>query len=188
MSGSTISGGSQLVSAIQQQTHQWLQSFVVKYNICPFAKREVERGSIRYKIVDSDDIEAQLATLLEECQILDTQPEIETTLFIIPQLSDFYDYLDFVDWSEGLLGEQGYNGVYQVASFHPDYCFANASKDDPSNYTNRSPYPMLHLIREQTITRLSRLHPDPEGIPETNIKLTQQLGLEALKQILYNCK
>ena len=132
--------------------------------------------------------EALLQSLLLECLRLDQQPEIETSLVIMPELEDFEDYLDVLDWAEQLLQQQGYEGVYQLASFHPDYCFAGATPNDASNYTNRAPYATLHLIREQTISRLTALHPDPESIPERNIALTEKLGISSLKQLLAACK
>ncbi|MGY5452311.1 DUF1415 domain-containing protein [Agarivorans sp. MS3-6] len=175
-------------SDYQQHTQQWVKDFVVEYNICPFAKRELERGTIRYHVATSDDVEVLLQQLISECQLLDDQADIETTLFIVPALKDFHDYLDMLYWAEKLVSKQGYDGIYQLASFHPDYCFGGAEQDDPSNYTNRSPYPTLHLIREQTISRLAKLHPDPEGIPERNIQLTEEMGNTSLKQLLASCK
>ncbi|UQN43666.1 DUF1415 domain-containing protein [Agarivorans sp. B2Z047] len=172
----------------QQHTMRWVKDFVVEYNICPFAKRELERGSIRYQVAMSDDIEELLQQLVVECQLLDNQPDVETTLFITPCLSSFEDYLDCLYWAEKIISKQGYDGVYQLASFHPDYCFAGEADTAPSNYTNRSPYPVFHLIREATVSRLTRLHPDPEGIPEHNIALTEELGISSLKQILASCK
>ncbi|GDY24754.1 DUF1415 domain-containing protein [Agarivorans sp. Toyoura001] len=172
----------------QQHTKQWVKSFVVEYNICPFAKRELERGSIRYAVNGSDDVENLLQQLIAECQLLDEQADIETTMFIVPALQDFHDYLDMLNWAEQLVSKQGYDGVYQLASFHPDYCFAGEPANEPSNYTNRSPYATLHLIREKTISRLTKLHPDPEGIPDRNIQVTEDLGSAALKQLLASCK
>ena len=83
-----------------------------------------------------------------------------------------------------LMFEQGYEGVYQLASFHPDYCFADSEADDPANYTNRSPYPMLHLIREQSIEKALALYKKPESIPETNVQLARELGLKKMQSLL----
>ncbi|MEE1674137.1 DUF1415 domain-containing protein [Agarivorans aestuarii] len=184
------SPNSALLSEAEYQLHtqRWVKDFVVEYNICPFAKRELERGSIRYEVAMSADIEVLLQALIAECQLLDEQPEIETSLFITPELGDFEDYLDCLHWAEQLMRKQGYDGVYQLASFHPRYCFAGEAEAEPSNYTNRSPYPMFHLIREDTVSRLTQLHPDPEGIPERNIQLSEELGTASLKQILASCK
>lgn len=169
-------------------TQAWLNTFVIAYNICPFARREQERNSIRYQVVENNSIEKCLEAVIAECEHLDSEPETETTLLIFAEdFADFEDFLDLLALSEQLLIDQGYEGVYQLASFHPDYCFAQTLEDDPSNYTNRSPYPMLHLIREASIEKAVASHPDPDGIPDRNIALTRQLGLETLRAILGAC-
>ncbi len=177
-----------LATEYQAATARWVKDFVVEYNICPFAKRELERGSIHYQVVMGQQPEQLLQSVLLECLRLDEQPEIETSLVILPNVLDFEAYLDLLAWAEQLMEQQGYQGIYQLASFHPDYCFAGAAPDDASNYTNRAPYATLHLIREQTISRLTALHPDPESIPERNIALTEKLGTSSLKQLLAACK
>ena len=170
---------------IIQQTQQWLTSFIIHYAICPFAKREHERESIFYAVEKSDSIEQCLTTLISECQRLDSQPEIETTLLIFPeQYPLFDDYLDFLILAETLLIEQGYEGIYQLASFHPLYCFEGEDATDSANYTNRSPYPMLHLIREASLEQALQSYPNPELIPENNIKLTRKIGSEKIQSIL----
>lgn len=171
-------------------TQTWLKSFIIAFNICPFARREYEKNTIRYQVIDTESIEKQLDVLIQECEYLDTHTETETTLLILPSgLSDFDDYLDLVAIAEQLLIEQNYEGVYQLASFHPAYRFENDLDDqeDPSNYTNRSPYPMLHIIRETSIDHAVANHPDPESIPVRNIKLTRELGLVKLHALLANC-
>jgi len=174
---------------IIRQTEAWLTSFIINYNICPFAKREHDRSSIRYSVIESDEREQCLESVFKECQLLDTEAEIETSLVIFPTiLNDFEAYLDFLNLAERLLLEQGYEGIYQLASFHPDYCFAGENVDDPANFTNRSPYPMLHLIREESLERVLKSYPDPEKIPERNITLTRKLGLEKLQAILTSAK
>lgn len=170
---------------IIKQTEQWLTSFIIHYNICPFAKREHDRQRIFYCVEESDSIEQCLTTLIAECQRLDSQSGIETTLLIFPdQWSLFDDYLDFLTLAETLLIEQGYEGVYQLASFHPLYCFEGEEVDDSANYTNRSPYPMLHIIREASLERALQSYPNPELIPENNIKLTRKIGSEKIQSIL----
>ncbi len=169
-------------------TEAWLTSIVIAHNICPFAKREQERGSIRFSVDHNTDMEACLMTVMQECERLDTDTDIETTLLIYANaFSGFDDYLDFLAIAETLLCEQGYEGIYQLASFHPDYCFEGASLDDPSNYTNRAPYPMLHLLRETSIERAVSSHPDVESIPQHNIELTRKLGLAKLQTLLAAC-
>ncbi|WP_305906652.1 DUF1415 domain-containing protein [Methylomarinum sp. Ch1-1] len=170
-------------------TREWLKSFIIDYNICPFARREYERNRIRYAVVEDLDWGDCLTRLVGECHILDTDPDTETTLIIFPQtLHDFDAYLDFLGLAERLLVDQGYEGVYQLASFHPHYRFADSDDKDPANYTNRSPYPMLHLIREASIEQALRHYPHPENIPERNIRLTRQMGLDKLQRLLQQCR
>lgn len=172
-------------------TQNWLNRFIIAFNICPFARREQQRNTIRYRVSHTDRTETALETLIEECRFLDENSETETTLLIFPiGFKDFDDYLDMLDIAERLLHAQRYEGIYQLASFHPDYCFEMASEleqDDPANYTNRSPYPMLHIIRESSIERAVATSPDPENIPARNIKLTRELGLEKLQALLASC-
>lgn len=166
-------------------TRKWLTSFIIHFNICPFAKREYDRGSIHYASFESEKIEQCLNAVFTECQRLDINPDIETTLLIFPsQFAQFSEYLDFLTFAESLLFEQGYEGIYQLASFHPDYCFEGENTKDPANYTNRSPYPMLHFIREDSLERAISSYSNPEKIPERNIKLTRKMGVEKLKTIL----
>ena len=175
-------------------TQKWLTSFIIEYNICPFAHREQQRNSIRYRVASSGQLDSTLETLIEECVYLDEHTETETTLLILPKgFTNFEDYLDMLAMAEQLLLLQDYEGVYQLASFHPDYCFeddVNNGSDteiDPANYTNRSPYPMLHIIREESLERALSHYPDPEKIPVRNIKLTREMGLKNLQQLLAAC-
>jgi hypothetical protein len=169
-------------------TQSWLKTIIIDYGICPFAQREFERGSIHYCVTANTDIETALLTLVLECERLETEPTIETTLLIFPDsFAAFDDYLDLLELAETLLYQRGYEGVYQLASFHPDYCFEGAKPDDAANYTNRSPYPMLHLLREASIEHALKHYPNPENIPQLNIELTRQLGLEKMKTLLQAC-
>jgi uncharacterized protein len=171
-----------------EATQSWLKTFIIEYSICPFAERELERGSIRFEISHDQDIEKCLLNLMMECDLLDTDLSIETTLLIYENaFTAFDDYLDFLELAEALLVEQGYEGVYQLASFHPGYCFEGARQDDPANYTNRSPYPMLHLLRETSIERAVTAYPNPENIPQRNIEFTRQLGLAKMQALLAAC-
>ncbi|MFI3189699.1 hypothetical protein BCS42_01105 [Crenothrix sp. D3] len=169
-------------------TQTWLTSVIIAHNICPFAKREQERGSIRFSVDQDIDIETCLMTFMQECERLDTDTDIETTLLIYATAFKLFDdFLDFLEIAETLLYEQGYEGVYQLASFHPDYCFEGAKLDDPANYTNRSPYPMLHLLRETSIDRAVSNYPDVENIPQRNIELMRTLGMTKLQSLLAAC-
>lgn len=172
-----------------KQTQCWLDSVIIEHNICPFAKRERDKGSIRFTVDESSELSQVLENLILECERLDENPEIETTLFILAKVGqDFNDYLDFLDIANQLLIEQGCEGVYQLASFHPDYCFADSNVDDPANYTNRSPYPTLHIIREKSLEKALQSYPEPELIPERNIDYCQNLGLEKMQKMLAACK
>jgi hypothetical protein len=174
--------------AIINASQAWLNNFVIDYNICPFARREQEKNSIRYLVLEGDDTEQHLEALIVEAEHLDHHPDSETSLLIFSDgYQDFYDFLDLVAIAEDVLIDQDYEGVYQLASFHPDYCFADSKPDDAANYTNRSPYPMLHIIREASIEKALTKYPNPEQIPERNMQLTRKLGLEKLQTLLATC-
>jgi len=169
-------------------TKSWLSTVVIGMNFCPFAGREFRRGSIHYEVLKSADRKEILTRLALEFQRLDDNPEIETTLIILPgQLDEFRKYLDIIDLCQELLEEEDYEGTYQIASFHPSYLFAGSKESDPSNYTNRSPYPMIHILREASITKALESYPDPENIPARNIALANEKGLEAMKALWKAC-
>jgi hypothetical protein len=169
-------------------TRCWIETIVVGYNFCPFAGRELARNSIHYHVCRQPGIEDILLQLIEECRRLDTTDTIETTLLILPdQFSEFDEFLDLLEIAERLMIEQGYEGIYQLASFHPLYCFADSTPEDPANYTNRSPYPMLHLLRESSLEAALTKYEQPERIPENNIKKATNLGLEKLRSVLQSC-
>ena len=175
-------------SLYAEHTQNWVERVIMKYNICPFARREVERRSIRYIATDAKKMKLVLEALIKECQLLDADPEIEMTLFIIPKgFEGFYAYLDLVDLAERLLISEGYEGVYQLATFHPDYCFEGEPMEDPSNYTNRSPYPTLHIIREASMAHVLATYKNPEAIPERNIQFAQRRGSDFFEKILAGC-
>lgn len=174
---------------IIRQTQNWVKKVVVGCNFCPFAQREVQRGSIRYVVVRSEDIELCMDAVLAECERLDEDESTETTLLIFPGAFKSFkkDYLSFLEQAEDLLLANDYEGIYQVASFHPDYQFAGTRKDDPANYTNRSMYPMLHLLRESSLDRAFDHYPDPENIPQRNIEYAHKMGLEQMKVLRDSC-
>jgi hypothetical protein len=170
---------------IIQQTMNWVHHVIVGLNFCPFAGREVERNTIRYVVDRSSQYEHRLHHLIDECLHLDINTQTETTLFIIAEgLNEFESFLDFIALADTLLKEQRYEGVYQLAHFHPHYQFENTDNDDASNYTNRSPYPMLHLIRETSIERAIEHYPDAETIPERNIELARKKGKLQMQALL----
>ncbi|MDD5214789.1 MAG: DUF1415 domain-containing protein [Methylococcales bacterium] len=170
------------------ETKKWLETVVIARNICPFAKRVFDDGGIHFHVENSTDVETCLENLLDECARLDENEAIETTLLIYANaFADFDDYLDFVEIAQALLEAEDYEGIYQVASFHPNYCFEGSNENDAANYTNRSPYPMLHLLRESSLEKALENYPNPEEIPENNIKLTRDLGLQKMQAILAAC-
>lgn len=167
----------------------WLETVVIGLDLCPFAAKPFRQDGIRFSICRSVDTARGLERLIEECRHLDTDLSINTTLLIYPHsLHEFDDYLDFLSLAETLLSEQGYDGIYQLASFHPDYCFADSDSDDPANYTNRSPYPILHLLREDSISEAIERHPDPENIPRRNIAFVRNLGKSHLHALIASCR
>ena len=172
-----------------EKTQQWIETIVVGLNFCPFAKRELRKNAVRFILNESTDIQETLQQLIAECAFLDANLEFETTLLILPNgFEDFLHYLDLTELAEDLLAEQGYEGVYQVASFHPDYCFADVDSEDAANYTNRSPHPMLHLLREASLDIAIDNYPDIDSIPETNMQKARSLGAEFFQTMLANTK
>ncbi len=170
---------------VTQQTLHWIRSFVVEYNICPFAKQVVNQGSLAIQVIHATESEAMLEALRRAFCLLDEDKRIETILLVFPSsLPDFFDYLDFADRAERFLYTLGYEGIYQLATFHPHYCFAGVDFADVSNYTNRSPYPMLHLLREASIEKAIEYYGDTDQIPENNIATLHQLGLDKVKNLL----
>lgn len=171
-----------------EQTRAWVESVVVGLNLCPFAGREVERGSVHYAELPAVDMEDALLALALECERLDRDPDIATSLLVFSEgFRLFDDFLDLLELAGQLLIDRGYEGVYQLASFHPEYCFEGADENDPANYTNRAPYPTLHLIREEGLASALAMYPNPEEIPERNIALTRDLGLEQMHALLMAC-
>ncbi len=169
-------------------TRKWVENVVVGYNLCPFAKKELVRDRVRFVVSDAADEDSLLQALHSELQRLDEEPEVETTVLIHPGvLQDFEAYNEFLDAADGLLAYLDMEGVYQIASFHPDYQFAGTDPESAENYTNRSPYPMLHLLREASLEAAIESHPDVDGIPGRNIKLTEELGVETMREALLNC-
>ena len=173
-------------SAQKQAVQQWLEQVVIGLNLCPFAAKPYRDNQVRIQVCDSDTELGLLETLQAELTLLDERPvsEIETTVLVIPKLlQDFEDYNQFLDLVDGLLDEFEWAGEYQVASFHPQYCFAGVAPESPENLTNRSPYPLLHLIREASIEAALEHYDDPEGIPERNIKRMKALSEEEKRRL-----
>lgn len=168
-------------------TRHWIQSVVIGLNLCPFARKVFDADRIRFTLTDATGTDALRAALAEELERLIAAPrsEIETAILIHPHvLNDFLDYNDFLAEADDLLDELDLTGVIQIASFHPAYQFAGTETDDVTNFTNRSPYPMLHLLREESITEVAS---DPrmlDDIPERNIATLRRLGRAGINTML----
>jgi hypothetical protein len=175
-------------SEVISATRNWVDKVVVGLNFCPFAKRELVKGSVRFTASEATNEEELLQYLQQELQRLDDEPDLETTLLIHPYaLGDFMRYNEFLEEANGLLAVLEREGVYQVASFHPHYQFAGTGPDDAENYTNRSPYPMLHLLREASLAVAIDHYPNVDDIPDRNIELTQKLGVQKMRALLASC-
>jgi hypothetical protein len=170
-----------------EETRRWVDRAVIGLNLCPFAKAVQAKGQVRYAVSDATEEEGVLADLEDELmQISEADPQaIDTTLLILPEaLHDFYAFNDFGDAADRLLKRMRLVGTLQVATFHPAFQFADTGPDDIGNYTNRSPYPTLHLIREASIDRAVEAFPEAETIYEKNIETMQRLGLDGWNKLM----
>lgn len=166
-------------TTVIEQTRRWISDIVIGLNLCPFARRVFDGALIRYTVTEATDAESLSEALTSELQLLAATPaeQVETAFLIHPQaLGDFLDYNDFIVEAEVLIEELGLRGVFQIAGFHPQYQFGGTQPDDVENYTNRSPFPMLHLLREDSITAVSD---DPDkllDIPRRNVETLRRMG------------
>ena len=168
-------------------TRRWLERAVIGLNLCPFAKAVVAKQQLRIVLSDASTPDALLAQLGEELLLLRDTPadQIDTTLLVHPDvLGDFLDYNDFVEQADALVEALELDGVLQVASFHPDYQFAGSEPDAVENFTNRSPYPTLHLLREDSVSRAVDAYPDPDAIIERNVATLRALGVDGWRKLL----
>lgn len=173
---------------IQAATEQWLEQVVIGYNFCPFAKRVLRQKLLQYHTSNQEELEPALMELVTALEHLDQNEELETTLLIFPNaFEDFDDYLDGLAIAETLLIDLGYEGIYQLASFHPQYQFAGEPADASTHYTNRSPYPMWHILREASIETAIAHYPNPEDIPARNAELAAQEPPAFWANILRRC-
>jgi hypothetical protein len=169
-------------------TRLWVESVVIDLNLCPFAKRELVANRVRFAATTARTEERLLMALEAELELLGGDPSIETSLLIHPDvLQDFYEYNQFLDFADRLLVEMKLDGVFQIASFHPIYQFGGTGPDDVENYTNRSPYPMLHIIREESLERAIESYPDIDQVPIRNVELMNRMGVEKLNSLLQAC-
>ena len=168
-------------------TRRWLEKAVIGLNLCPFAKAVYVKNQVRFVLSDASTPEALLEQLVEELVHLRDTPaeETDTTLLIHPDvLTDFLDYNDFLENADAAVEALDLGGIIQVASFHPDYQFDGTHPDDASNYTNRAPFPILHLLREDSVERAVAAFPDPDVIVERNIATLDRIGVDGFKKLL----
>lgn len=170
------------------QTISWLKTIVIGCNFCPFASKALLQNRIRYVVLHSANEEKVLSMLVTEMKFMDQSNDVETTLIILADgFDNFKKYLELVDLAEALLSQEGYEGIYQVASFHPDYLFAGSTEADPANYTNRSVYPMLHILREDSVTKAVDNYDNIERIPQDNIAFAREKGLQYMQTLRNMC-
>lgn len=158
---------------------RWLDDVVIGLNLCPFAKKPRSNQQIKVVVSQQRKNKALLNAFVQELELLAKTPpeQTDTTVFAASHhLYDFYDYLDFLDLAQTKLEQLGFEGQFQLASFHPDYCFEGAAPQDRENLTNRSPYPIVHIIREDSMAKVLAKYPNPESIPEVNIEKVESLS------------
>ncbi len=164
-------------------TQQWVEALVVGLNLCPFAAPEVRNDTIRYAVSHSDSLDGAVQDFLSELQRIQSSEEaaLSTSLVSFTETAVTFDsFLDLLDRCQDALEEAGLEGVFQLASFHPQYCFAGVAVDDISNWTNRAPFPTIHIIREGQMSRVLVHYKTPEEIPERNMALMEKLGRDGL--------
>jgi len=173
---------------VERQVKNWLTSIVIDLNLCPFAQREYRSNKIRFKTSFADLEQEVVRDLVVELSLLNKHADIETTLLILPQaLSEFEYFNEFLGFADSLVAEMNLEGVFQIASFHPHYRFAGTKADDVENFTNRAPFPILHILRESSLDRAVERHPDTDQIPRDNISLMNKLGSAHMRNLLDTC-
>lgn len=171
-------------ASIIQRTQTWVAQFIVGHTICPFARRELERNSIAYEVCYFSDDDEFYTAFTAQLEKLDTSPDCETILWLLPQLdADFNKFLNYAGFAQQIIALTGNNGIYQIANFHPHYVFADSAATDPANYTNRSPHACLHLLREESMARVIKAHKQAEEIPRRNIDYLRTMQPETLNQV-----
>ncbi len=164
---------------------QWIESVIIAHNFCPFARKVFQENSIYYEVIADTDTITLLTRLMELTDYLKSHEDLETVFLILGNNFDcFHQFLDLVGLSNDLLREQGEEGQFQLAHFHPDYRFDGLAETDAANYTNRSPYPMLHILREESLEQALEKTRSPEEIPLRNIEHARSLGTETFKRQL----
>lgn len=172
---------------VVDDTRHWLERAVIGLNLCPFAKSVHVKGQVHYAVTDStgwNDLLADLEREIDDLLAHDIAQR-ETTLLVMPQaLPDFFEFNGFLDEANRLIERRELEGTIQLANFHPDYQFAGTDADDITNFTNRAPYPTLHLLREDSIARAVQAFPEAEAIYETNMTTMQRLGRDGWARLM----
>ncbi|TSH96418.1 DUF1415 domain-containing protein [Verticiella sediminum] len=172
-------------AAVVTAVRHWLERAVIGLNLCPFARAVYVRDQVRLAVSDGTDARSVLSDLQAELlSLADTDPQtVDTTLVIVPAaLHEFHDYTHCLADAERLLKRLKLRGIIQIASFHPDYCFGDAEPEDIGNYTNRAPYPIFHLLREDSVARAVHAIPDPDDIVEANQRRLREMGLDGWRR------
>lgn len=170
---------------IQARTLDWVQRVVIGLNLCPFAQTAVNSDNLNIVTETSDDIATVLASLAKQFYAVNSASDQATVLFLLPNGFDhFEDYLDLVDLGNALIADLELDGVLQMATFHPHYQFEDSEMEDAANYTNRSPYPMLHLLQEAAVEQAVEMHPDTDTIPQRNIDLLRAMDVSKLNTLI----
>ncbi|MEL6972302.1 MAG: DUF1415 domain-containing protein [Bacteroidota bacterium] len=173
---------------VRKRVEQWLDEFIVGHNICPFARRPLSQGLLKLLVLKSKREEDLNQTLLQALENLVISPrsELETTIIVIPhQLSHFDDFWSYWEWTQDILIESGVEGLVQIVGFHPGFRFAGSDYEDAANFVNRSPFPLLHLLREESVEEANEQHPDITSIPERNALYLRRLSKIKLEELVY---
>ena len=170
---------------LENKIWRWLDEVVIGEQLCPFAKKPRHQDKIFLYVSKAKSHETTLEIVAEQLSYLTNNPDIDTTLLALEHgYEDFFNYLDLVDAAQALLEELGFEGIFQLASFHPNYMFDAEPTNSNSHFTNRSPCPIIHILREQDITKALATTASPEAIPERNIAHTEKLGADFFKKYL----
>jgi len=172
---------------IKQIIQDWLEKWVIGFGLCPFAAKPYLNHQVRIVVFQGDKVDQLPGYIMEECKMLlaTTPDEIDTTLIVCPDiLSDFMEYWAFAGLLEEVMSLSGYEGIFQLATFHPEYRFEGSPKEDAANFTNRAPFPTFHLLREESLSKAIDGFPDIEGVPDKNIQRMRRMSLSLLKEQL----
>ncbi|MFK7863319.1 MAG: DUF1415 domain-containing protein [Pseudohongiellaceae bacterium] len=173
----------------EELVRAWVKDFIVGLNLCPFARKALETGNIRFAAYPHTSFELLLEVIASELQRLNANPEIETSILILSEAAkEFDEYLELLELANELLVALNLEGIFQLASFHPRYIFADTTDDEAENFTNRSPLPLIHILRESSVEFAVAKFPDTANIPKRNIALMNQKGINQLQTVLANFK